>query len=65
MSYTPTKTQLDKIEELKKGGYMWNKLLSAASASVVLAKEDDMWVFGLDESIQHNPEGLPIYTLAF
>lgn len=29
MSYTPTKTQLDKIEELKKGGYMWNKLLYA------------------------------------
>ena len=58
--YTPTKAQVAKIEELKTQGYSFNKDKSLAAAGVIMDKGDDLWFFGLDESIEHNPEYISI-----
>lgn len=52
----PTPEQDKKIQELWNQGYRWNKEKSIASAGVVLEKGDDLWFFGLDGEIMHNPD---------
>jgi hypothetical protein len=52
----PTPEQDKKMQELIKQKYKWNKEKSAASAGVVLEKGNDLWFFGLDGEIMHNPD---------
>lgn len=48
--------QLDKIAALDKLGYKWDKTMSLQAAGVVMRKGEDIWFFGLDGSITHNPK---------
>jgi hypothetical protein len=57
----PTQEQTDKIEVLKKNGYVWNQQESIAAAGVVMRKGKDFWFFGLDGEIMHNPVGSVYY----
>lgn len=52
----PTKEQLEKTEELRKQGYVWDKNMSIACAGVVMKKGDDIWIFDLEGGIHHNPQ---------
>ena len=52
----PTQEQLTKIDTLKQQGYVWDKQLSISYAAVVLTKSSDLYIFGLDGTISHNPE---------
>jgi hypothetical protein len=54
MSYQPTKEQLDKLVELKKKGYVWDKQMSISCAGVVYKKGEDIWIFDLEGGIHHN-----------
>lgn len=58
--YTATKEQLDKIAGLKILGYKWNKAKSLSAVGVIFEKEDDLWFFGLNGEIMHNPDSLTI-----
>lgn len=52
----PTKEQMAKLSSLESRGYKWNKELSYAYCAVVMKKGNDLWVFGLEGQIDHNPE---------
>jgi hypothetical protein len=52
----PTKEQEDKLKEIQSQGYKFDKQLSVSSAAVIMVKGQDIWLFGLDGSIAHNPE---------
>lgn len=54
--YTPTQEQKDKLEELLAQDYIWDIEKSAASAGVILIKDNDVYFFGLDGTIVHDPE---------
>lgn len=56
----PTKEQLDKTDELRAQGYIWNQAKSISACGVVMEKDNDIWFFGLGGEIMHNPEGLTI-----
>lgn len=60
MSNSPTKEQLDKTNELLSQGYIWDREKSISSAGVVLTKGDDLWWFGLNGEIMHNPDSITI-----
>ena len=53
---TPTAEQDSKMKQLMKQGYMWDKPMSASSAAVVLRKGNDLWFFGMQGEIDHNPQ---------
>jgi hypothetical protein len=57
MSNMPMQAQLDKIDELKKKGYYWDKEHSIAAAGVIMKhRNGDFWLFGLNGEIMHNPK---------
>jgi len=58
MNQEPTQEQLQKIEEIKKQGYTWNKSKSIAAAGVIFEKGEDFYPFGMDGEIEHNPKPL-------
>jgi len=57
-----TKEQHEKIEELQKQGFKWNKSKSISACGVVLEKDNDIYFFGLNGEILHNPQGNTIKT---
>lgn len=52
--------QIEKILELEKQGYMWNREKSILAAGVVYIKGKDLYFFGLNGEILHNPDGITI-----
>jgi hypothetical protein len=52
----PTKEQNDKVEELRIDGYVWDQKDSISAAGVVMRKGEDIWFFGLEGEIMHNPQ---------
>lgn len=56
----PTQEQINKIEELQQQGYKWDKQKSISAAGVVLTKGSDLYFFGLQGEIMHNPTGYSI-----
>ena len=56
----PTPEQDKKITEIKAQGYTWDQDMSLSAAGVVFRKGEDIWFFGLDGEVMHNPDGLHI-----
>lgn len=50
----------EQIKKLQLDGYVWNQQLSISYAAVVFIKGEDMYVFGMDGNVYHNPDGLRI-----
>lgn len=51
----PTEEQTAKINKLQQDGYKWDKQMSISAAGVILRKGEDIYFFGLDGEILHNP----------
>lgn len=56
----PTQEQDDKIQSLERDGYVWDKQKSISAAGVVLTKGKDLWFFGMNGEIMHNPQSVTI-----
>jgi len=59
----PTPAQDAKMKEIMAQGYTWDKKHSESACAVILAKGKDFWFFGLDGSIEHNPEAFLKITI--
>jgi hypothetical protein len=56
MNDRPTDEQITKMAQLFKQGYRWDKKMSESTCKVVLKKDDDIWLFGLNGEIIHRPQ---------
>lgn len=56
----PTEEQNDKIFQLEKQGYKLDEPTSISACGLVYVKGKDIYFFGVDGEIMHNPDGLQI-----
>jgi hypothetical protein len=50
--------QLDKIQQLRNDGYVLNEERSRAAGAVIMQKEADSWLIGMNGEVIHNPDKL-------
>jgi len=60
MNDQPTDEQVNKAAELFKQGYKHDSGMSLAASGIALRKGNDVWVFGLNGEILHNPQSIVI-----
>jgi hypothetical protein len=55
-----TKQNDAKIQQLWRDGYYWDKQMSCSAAGVIMRKGGDIYFFGLDGEVLHNPKGFSV-----
>jgi len=60
MNAQPTDEQINKAAQLFEQGYEHDSEMSLTTCGVALRKDDDVWVFGFNGEILHNPQSIVI-----